>query len=143
MDSPSIESRVNDLLVEIYRSLLHYVSEAAYPWSDSHGTDLKQTVEQAAARQEEDVHAIVDFLSARIPRVDFGVYPPEYTSLHFVAFSYLMDQLIASQKAVVEEIEAELPNLESDAEAHALIQQVLDHQREYLKSLESAGAATA
>jgi len=138
MTDPQINTRMNDLLVELHRSLVRYVDEAAYPWANEHDASLKQAVQTVSATQESHVKSMVEFLMSRGQRVDFGVYPPDYSSLHFVAIDYLNAQLISDQKKVIEELESASGIFDADADAKAIYDAAVASQKNGLTVLASA-----
>lgn len=127
-------ARLNELLVELHRSLLQYTSEA-WPWSTTENESFKRTVLECAERQRRSVGLLAQFLRDRQWRIDFGMYPLEYTSLHYVAVEYLAQQLVSNQRELVEFIEAAAPGCVADYEALQLVQRIAADERAILDSL--------
>ena len=125
---------VNDLLVQVHRSLLQYAAES-WPWAAVNDLDTEQHLLMTARRQEQVVGRMVAFLKERKHPIDFGVYPYEYTSLHFVSLGFFLNRLRESEAAVLGELEAALPRLSEDLEARELVQDAVGVQKEVLKSL--------
>lgn len=141
MDSNDTSTLINGLLVEIHRSLLQYTAEAA-PWAPDADAELQVQVMEFAAEQETSVKAIVEFLLSRKVVVDFGVYPQEYTSLHFVSLEYLLARLNESEQALLTELENALSSLAGDEEATNLIQSTIEQEQAVVEFLGKATLTT-
>jgi hypothetical protein len=129
--------RLNDLLIELGRSLLQYACEA-WPWSSAaDGVALRTAVRKLGARQREAVAALADQLDGEGHNVDFGVYPDEYTSLHYVSLRYLLDQLIASEEGLVADCQATSRALAAGSPAHALVTEITREEQSILDELRS------
>ena len=136
-------ARLNDLLVDLGRSLLQYACEA-WPWTASVDSgDMRATLERLGALQRESVAALAQLLDGERHPVDFGVYPDEYTSLHYVSLRYLLDQLIVNEQALVEECQsaATMLELESGSPAAELLKEVTRRESAILSELESLRSA--
>ncbi|WP_437205797.1 hypothetical protein [Planctomicrobium sp. SH664] len=129
--------RLNDLLVDIHRSLLRYVAEA-WTWSQVEDQGLEDLVHRLAAGQEDNVRRLAELLMSRRQRIDFGMYPLAFTSLHYVAIEYLLQELVASQTAIVRQLEDSLISFQSDPQALAVLRQVVDSERAALNELRAA-----
>ncbi len=141
MDSNDTSTLINGLLVEIHRSLLQYTAEAS-PWSADADAEVLAQVLDLAAKQETSVKAIVDFLRSRKEIVDFGVFPQEYTSLHFVSLEYLLARLKESEQALLTELEKALSSLAGDEEATSLVQSAVEQEQAVVEFLGKATLAT-
>lgn len=122
---------LNDVLIDMARSLLQYVSES-FPWTSTTKQEIGEQVNVVAARQRQDVTEIVDLLTGREHFVDFGAFPTEYTDLQFLALDKLFDDLTTSQSALCEQISAAAAELSAieDEEAAALLTSILTHQKD-------------
>ena len=116
---------LNALVIDLGRSLLQYVGEA-WPWTDESSRDMQSAVDDLVARQAALVKRIVNCLAAGNWAVDLGIYPAEYTDLHYVSLDFLLAQLIHNADdlvAVIREIrrrisdDAAVAPLLSDAES--------------------------
>ena len=94
--------RVNEQLIHLSRGLLQYVGES-WPWSGADEAAEKDTVDRLVEEQRRSAGRLVDMLTSRGHIIDYGTYPTEYTSLHFVALDYLLDQLYAEQRVLADE----------------------------------------
>ncbi len=142
MDHSASNALVNSLLIDIHRSLVQYAAEAS-PWSSEADADLQNSVLTMAAEQEESVAKMVDFLRSRKHLVDFGVYPQEYTSLHFVGLGYFLDRMKESQQALVNDLEAGIEKLAEDADAVQIFQKAVEQNQAILKTLSDSKLASA
>lgn len=136
MSDATMLSALNDLLINVGRSLLQYVGEC-WPWNDANTQDERQTIERLVQEQKAQVARLAEFLQEAEWPIDFGSYPTEYTDLHYVALDYLLDQLIQNQLALVEDAKAVLPVCEGDAEAKHLVGDVLAVQQTIASELQT------
>ena len=141
MDSNDTNTLINGLLVEVHRSLLQYTAEAA-PWSSDADEELLAQVMEFAAKQESSIEAIVNFLQSRKVLIDFGVYPQEYTSLHFVSLEYLLARLKESEQTLLSELKNALGDLVGDEEATSLVQATVQQEQDILDFLSKATLAS-
>lgn len=129
-------SRLNDLLIDLGRSLLQYTEEA-WPWSCvTDAGRVREVVSRLAARQRASVQALVDYLNAAGHPIDFGIYPDEYSSLHYVSLTYLVGQLVVSQQGLVFECEQTARDVADDSDAALLVGDILAGEREALRELQ-------
>jgi hypothetical protein len=128
-------SRLNDLLIDLGRSLLQYAGEA-WPWTAAFDSGAaRQVIEQLGAEQRKSVEQIAKLLQERHHTVDFGVYPDEYTSLHYVSQRYMLDQLIVNERSLVEECDALARECRQDPEAASLIESIREREQRALSEL--------
>ena len=128
-------SALNDLLVRLNRSLLQYAGES-WPWTDSEAAGEQAVVHSLVERQQTHVRRLADLLWDRYWNSDFGVYPAEYTDLHYVALDYLLTLLAASERDVLGEIERVLPLCAGDEEATRIVEDARNDQREIVEQLQ-------
>ena len=128
-------SALNDLLVRLNRSLLQYAGES-WPWTDPESAGERAVVDSLVARQQAHVGRLAELLWGRYWNIDFGVYPAEYTDLHYVALDYLLTLLVASERDVLEEIERVLPLCIGDEEATRIVEGARNDQREIVEQLQ-------
>lgn len=136
MDNVDTCSLVNSLLVEVHRSLLQYAAEAS-PWASAADTETQSLLLSLASEQEKSVGAMVDFLQSRKFRIDFGLYPQEYTSLHFVGIGYILERLKESERSLVSQLQIAVGQLEDNPSAHQLLETVLQRDSSILGALDS------
>ena len=133
---------LNQVLVNILRSLLQYVAES-WPWTeDGASPQARQKVDQLVARQRAHVERIRDLLYDRHWPIDFGMYPAEYTDLHYLALDYLLRQLAANQQALVESIERTLGECEGDDQAAAVVREIVQDERDIARELQALASST-
>ena len=135
MPERASSSVVNDVLVHLNRSLLQYAGES-WPWSDSEAAGERAVIESLVARQQTHVARIVDLLLERYAGIDFGVYPTEYTDLHYVALDYLLTLLVAGEQDVLADIDRALPLCEGDEAAARILEDARADQREIVEQLQ-------
>lgn len=136
MPDSQINDVLNDLLVQIHRSLVQYVHEA-WPWKHNGDEAVLAVINELAKAQQEDSRSLFQFLLDRDERPDLGVYPTDYTSLHFVSLDYLYPLIVEGQKELVEQIEAAVPVCGCDPSVCGLIERIAASQREGLAKLQN------
>lgn len=134
--NPIANDRLNNLLIDVARSLLQYTSESS-PWAAAGKHETQQTLDRMAAEQRDVVAALADLLAARGHAIDFGTYPTEYTSLHYVDVQFLLSQLIANQQSVVTECESVANSTPADDVANSLLSDIVTSERKHLAELKS------
>ena len=129
--------RVNDLLIDMGRSLLQYVGES-WPWTGADAAGEKEVIDRLVAEQRQSVGRLAELLSRRGQVVNYGTYPTNYTSLHFVALDYLLDQLLAEQQELVVATDriADIAFAQVDPEATELLAEIRDEAARHLRELE-------
>jgi hypothetical protein len=130
-------AKLNQLVVDLGRSLLQFVGEAS-PWTPANAAAARETVARLVSQQQRDVTRLTDLLVARGFPIDFGMYPADFTDLHFVSLKALLPRVIASQEALVAELDEAAHTCIDDPEAVTLLDEVLSSERagtEELKTL--------
>lgn len=141
MSDPHAQSNalLNDLLVQAYRSLLQYTIEC-WPWTDPDAVGEQEGVRQMAEAQQAAVQEIANLLDHRHVPIDFGTYP-DWSGLHFVSLDFLLSKLIADETNLVGRIEQAQAALSSDAEAQAVVRNLLQTELSTLGKLRELSAA--
>lgn len=125
-------SKLNELVVDLGRSLLQYAAESS-PWAKTGAA--ADEIGRLAARQRESVGKLVDLLLSRGCNVDFGAYPTDYTDLHFLAWNYFVPKMRESQDALVTELDEAAHTCIDDAEAVVLLREILEEERSVTTAL--------
>lgn len=131
--------RLNQLLIDVGRSLLQYTSES-WPWASADEEPTREALERMATEQRDVVRALADLLAERGYAIDFGSYPTEYTSLHYVAVDFLLSQLIANQEEVAAECEQVARSTSEDDDVRTLLEDIVLSERKHLDELKSLAA---
>jgi hypothetical protein len=131
------DAKLNDLLVDLGRSLLQYADES-WPWSRS--TDAEREVRALAAQQREHVARLAELLAERGWPIDFGGYPTDYTDLHFLSLDFFLPRLAEAQASVVAELDEAVHTCIDDPAAVALLRDVLAGEREIAERLKAIAA---
>lgn len=142
MSSPSTYSALNRLLIELGRSLLQYVGEC-WPWAGTRTQEAQRKIEELVQIQRQQFIELGELLDEADWTIEKGSYPTEYTDLHYVALSYLLDQLVQNQNAVVEETRRTLAACESDPDARTLVGEIHAAQQKILDELKALAQTTA
>lgn len=127
MSERKLYAELNELLVNLGRCLLQYTCEA-WPWTDEQTAAVHAEIETLAERQSQLVADIADWLDKQEWPVDYGVYPAEYTDLHYVSLSFLMAEIVRNADELTAEVEA-MQKQFSDTGARPLIDHVLAEQK--------------
>ena len=119
---------LNRVLARLYRSLMQYAVDC-WPWSRATDTEAaevpeQKAVEQMTLRQQEFVARLADLVMRRAGVVDLGTFP-DNSELHYVSLDYLLGKLIADEQDLVAEVQSALSALGHDAEATALVSELL------------------
>lgn len=133
---PRTTTLLQNLVKKEGRSLLQYIGEA-FPWTtvkNHHGLPIVLQI----VKEEQDATAdIVKLLTRRKVRAPYlGAYPMQFTTLNYVALDHLLPLLIAFERGRLSELESQLP-LVADAEAHALVRELIDSKRRHAHTLET------
>jgi hypothetical protein len=129
--------RLNHLVIEIGRSLLQYAG-VVWAWtSGADGAALRARVLRLGAEQRKSVAALAELLDGEGHPVDFGVFPEEYTSLHYVSLDYLLERLVDDQRDVLAECRSAAAALTPGSPAAELLAEVCDRSAAILDELES------
>ena len=125
------------------RSLLQYVRES-FPWSQVKDRDTSARVLSAGVTEGGILMQLGRLLQKRrIVMPALGAYPSSFTSVNYVALSYLIPRLVAAQRLLLADLERDLHNVQDD-EIRALLDAFRELKRRHLAELESlVGAGKA
>jgi hypothetical protein len=122
------------------RSLLQYVADS-YPWATPEEQGALGQLQHVIDEEREGAGELGRFLTRhRLALPYLGAYPAEFTNANFIALDYLLPRLAADERRVIATLEQQIPMLQ-DAEAHALVQKILDRKRQHLTILEGLAAS--
>ena len=128
-------TQVNELLIAAGRSLLQYTAEA-YPWSSS-AKDLREPILRLAHQQQESVRKLVHWLDDEGETIQYGTYPVDYTSLHYVSAEFLQKHLISNQTKVVELATVECREEDEETAHHLFLAEILANEQAILDKLKT------
>lgn len=128
-------SQVNELLEATGRSLLQYTSEA-YPWSASN-RDLREPLLKLAHKQQESVRKLVHWLDDEGETIEYGMYPVDYTSLHYVSSEFLKKYLVADQARIVDLATLECKEEDEETAHHLFLADILANEQAILDELKT------
>ena len=134
-------SQVNELLIATGRSLLQYTAEA-YPWSPIN-RDLRETILGLAHQQQGSVRKLVHWLDDEGETIEYGIYPVDYTSLHYVSAAYLKKHLITNQSQIVELATVECSEEDAETAHHLFLAEILANEQAILNELQTLPVETA
>lgn len=135
MAEPQHNAELNQLLIELNRSLLQYMADA-WPWTGESEKTERDKIDVLVKRQREQISRLTELLAYRGWSIEFGSYPTEYTDLHYVALDYLLSQLIENEQGLISEIEQTRTACAVDLKAASLIDEILAEQRDIVTQLE-------
>jgi hypothetical protein len=127
-------SQLNQIVIDLGCSLLQFCGEVS-AWSPANAADARDTVSQAIKQQQEHRDQIVQLLVDRDYAVDFGVYPADFTDLHFMSLKAFLPRIIANQDAILLELNEAVHTCIDDAPAMTVLNAVLTGERELTAAL--------
>jgi hypothetical protein len=133
-------ARLNSFVISIGRSLLQYADEC-WPWASLAEAQAEAAFHRIAAVQRQEVAALAELLAQREWNLDFGMYPTEYTDLHFVSLDYLLSRIIAGEQAVVADLEDAVHSCGEDSEAAHVLSEVLTTEKKIVERLKAIEAS--
>jgi hypothetical protein len=128
--------KLNQLLVDLGRSLLQYVGHCS-SWSSRADAAIAAEFPSLVATQQEHVAELSELLTSRRWTIDFGGFPARFTDLHFLSLKYLLKQIVINQRAVLAELEDASHTSVDDPEAATLIEEILSSERQITERLET------
>jgi hypothetical protein len=137
MADQHINEQLNQLVINLGRSLLQYVGET-WPWVPVGAEVERSIILQLVERQQRNVARLVDLLDERHWTIHMGVYPLKYGDLHYVALDYLLSELVAGQQSLISDVEhtLALSSAQGDSATTALLGEILAEEREILERLQ-------
>lgn len=127
--------QLSQLLVDLNRSLLQYAIDV-WPWSSGKSADdVRNTIIRVASHQRVSVARLAEYLDAQGVRIDLGVFPDEYTSLHFVSVTYLVNQMLENQRELVAECQELATVAGRELELAPLLSAIRDNEQRTLVEL--------
>ena len=135
-------AKLNQLLIDIGRSLLQYVGHCS-SWSSRSQAGLEQEFAKLVEIQQQHVGQISALLTDRRWTIDFGGFPASFTDLHFLSLKYLLKLILKNQDAVISELEEASHTSVHDPEASALIGEILKSEQQITQQLKELSAASA
>jgi len=141
MATEAHNAELNQLVIDLGRSLLQYVSEA-WPWISAGEAETRSELDKLIDRQSNAVGRITALLAERGWPIEFGSYPTEYTDLHYVSLEFLLGQLVQNADELVDEIEDVIERCrDDDPEAAELLDDVLRDQQYIANKLRDLAAS--
>ncbi len=134
--------KLNQLLIDIGRSLLQYVGQCS-SWSSPADAAAAREFDHLVTIQQEHVAELSELLMSRRWAIDFGGFPASYTDFHFLSLNYLLKQTLINQKALVAELDEAKHVCVDDPEAAVLIDKILAAERRIYDQLKSITVAPA
>ena len=138
-------AKLNQLLIDVGRSLLQYVGHCS-SWSSRSEAALEQEFPKLVAVQQQHVARLSGLLTERRWTIDFGGFPATYTDLHFLSLKYLSKLILVNQSSVIDELDEAAHTCVDDPEAATLIDEILASERlitDRLRELTSVGTGAA
>jgi hypothetical protein len=135
-------AKLNQLLIDIGRSLLQYVGHCS-SWSSRSQGAIEEEFPKLVAIQQQHVAQLSELLMERRWTIDFGGFPLTYTDLHFLSLKYLLKIILVNQKAVLAELDEASHCCVDDPEAAALIHEIMASERQITEQLHSLSISAA
>jgi len=123
---------LNNAFIRVYRSFGHYLDSASPKF------DVGQDVLPAIIEQlKDDANRLGQVLNDKRGFVETGSYPHTFSDSHFLNISRLLDGWVEDQRQLLAGLEADRQLLPADFEDLALLDEVIDHVRGQLDTLEN------
>ncbi len=131
---------LQDILRRESRSLLQYVAES-YPWSKREGQAACAAVRAMARAEAEAVTRLARWLAKERVAVTFpGAYPMQFTTMNFVALSFLLPRLAQAESERIADLRRCLPTLPEGA--RSLVQALIDVKSRHVEQLSALQTTT-
>jgi len=127
---------LNSLVIELSCSLLQFTGEVS-PWSPASATSARETLDRAIRSQKSHVDRLVELLIERRWAVDFGVYPSEFTDLHFLSLKALLPRIVENQQTLIGELDEAVHTCIDDAPALEVLNAILAGERQLTADLQA------
>lgn len=128
------QDRLNDAYRTLRTSLLQYVAENS-PWTPYADEASVQKLQTIVARQNAQIQRLADFIVNRQGFLPGGSYPVEFTDLQYLSLAYLLKKLIPDQQRVLDVLEANRKQVETDPGARDMLTQLEVGVAENLQNL--------
>lgn len=124
MSNANYHEALNELLINLGKSLLQYLGEA-WPWTGESATEEQAILTQLVEEQKNDIQNLSEYLWNEHWPIDFGTYPTEYTDLHYISLDFLIKQLEENSSNVLQAVRDTLQTCEVYPQATPLLKDVL------------------
>ena len=129
------QALLQDIVRRQSRSLLQYVSEA-FPWTTPEEQGALEVIRGLIVEEQALAASVAKFLQRAQVGVPYtGSYPKAFTTINYVSLDYLLPLLIKQERASLEVLEREAEQI-GNAEARALVDQIVAVQRRHVTTLE-------
>ncbi len=134
MDSLQI---LNDLLNRLNCSLLQYIGES-WPWTTHGDGALREEIFMALVRRQHfGTERLAELLVERRAVIEVGNYPWDGSSLHYVTLDFVKPKLLADEQSILEQLNQAVSQLNGDAEAVRLVEQLIADEEQAIARLEA------
>jgi hypothetical protein len=138
---PAQVALLQDILRRESRSLLQYVAES-YPWSKREGAAACAAIRSMARAEADVVARLGRWLAKERVAVTFpGAYPMQFTTMNFVAVSFLLPRLAEEERTRIAELQHSLNAIPDGA--RALVQTLIDLKGRHAEQLAALGKPTS
>lgn len=134
MSDPSLQV-LNTVLDRLTHTLLQYVGES-WPWTDPLDPSQQETVLGLVRRQQFAAERVAELLTERRAIVTLGNYRFDGTLLHYCTLEFLKPRLIEDETRLLNELRQALADVDGDAEAVRLIEQLIADEEDTLRKLD-------
>ena len=132
------QTRLQRLFRREGRSLLQYIRDA-FPWTTDGGDRLAR-LQKLIDEERTWLGEFTRYLQRRrVTPPYLGAYPMEFTTLNFVALDHVLPMLVQFQRQAIPILEADAAAL-TDADARAMVEQLVTLKKDHLKTLEGLAA---
>ena len=121
-------TQLNHLVADLGCSLLQFVGEVS-PWSPANAGAARDTVVRLLSQQRQHVELLVGLLTERRIPVEFGIYPADFTDLHFLSLKAMLPRIVENQNAILAGLDEAVHICIDDVEAMEVLTAVLAGER--------------
>jgi hypothetical protein len=129
-------TQLNQLVVDLSCSLLQFVGEVS-PWSPANAGAARDAVARLITQQKHHTEQLIDLLTERRWPIEFGLYPAEFTDLHFMSLKAMLPRIIVNQNAIIAELDEAAHTCIDDVDAIGILMTVLAGERQIIAELKT------
>lgn len=138
--TPDSIYRLKNLLRRELSSLMSYLS-GAWPWSSTQERKTTEALQRLIAEEHAAQASLAQVLRKARVVPPTASFPMDFTTKHYLALDYLLPQLVAEQKGLIADLEADAATVDEEARVH--VDRYLALKRGHLAELERLAAEHA
>ncbi|MCS7167852.1 MAG: ferritin-like domain-containing protein [Gemmatales bacterium] len=115
-------------------SYLQYLRDA-WVWTDAEGRTVWREIQRLIQEEDKMLQRLAELILRRKGILAKAVFEERFSESHFMSLAHLLPRLVAYERWMIGELEKDLAELD-DAEAKALVEEILAMKRRHLAMLE-------